>query len=136
MFSKFPNFVLNAGKIATNRLDSYTLLQLISLKILKYIATVIARPRNARKCVYFQSVEINKLFWFNVIVYTARAHPFKNGRAPLQALLSSPLPSHFLPGQTRKYACYAGYFHSNVEPKIFGKICAQKLMMLIREEIH
>ena len=36
------------------------------------IRAVIARPRNVRQCFNF-NFEINKLFWSNVIVYTARA---------------------------------------------------------------
>ena len=74
MFSKFPNFVLNAGKIAT-KLLGFLYSPEVDINENFEIHTVIARPRNVRQCVFFQ-FEVNKLFWLNVIVYTARPHPF------------------------------------------------------------
>ena len=52
MFSKFPNFVLNAGKIATKLLRFLYSPQVDINENFK-IDTVIARPRNVRKCFYF-----------------------------------------------------------------------------------
>ena len=84
------------------------------------IRTVIARSRNVRQLFNF-NFEINKLFWSNVIVYTARAHSlsrrfskqksFTAGvtfKSPPQSPLARPNPRV-------TYACYADYFHSKIE---------------------